>query len=282
MLARDLVPALAAAGHHVTPARRTELDVTDPVRCDEVVAGYDLVINTAAWTAVDEAETHEAQAFAVNATGAANLATAAAHHGAALVQLSTDYVFDGQATEPYAAEHPTAPRSAYGRTKLAGEWAIRALCPESWVVRTAWLYGAGGPNFVTTMIRLAAERETLSVVDDQVGQPTSTVDVADLIVRLVAGPAAYGIYHATASGRTSWHGFARAIFDTLGLDPDRVHPTTTAAFPRPAPRPAFSVLSHDTLTTAGVTPIDDWRSGLARHLAAHPPPREHGPGAGLD
>lgn len=272
MLAHDLIPALIAAGHHVTPTARTDLDITDPGRCLDAVSGHNLVINAAAWTAVDDAETHEAQAFAVNATGAANLARAAARHGARLVQLSTDYVFDGQATEPYAALHPTAPRSAYGRTKLAGEWAVRAFCADSWVVRTAWLYGTGGPNFVATMIHLAAERETLSVVDDQVGQPTSTVDVADLIVRLVAGPAAYGIHHATASGRVSWYGLARAIFDTLGLDPDRVHPTTTDAFPRPAPRPAFSVLSHDSLTTAGVTPIDDWRSGLRRHLAARPSP----------
>lgn len=267
MLARDLVPALRAAGHDVTPLPRADLDITDPIACRAAVAGHDLVVNTAAWTAVDDAETHEAQAFSVNAVGAANLARAAAAEGARMVQLSTDYVFDGHATTPYAADAPVCPRSAYGRTKVAGEWAVRALCPQSWVVRTAWLYGAGGPNFVATMRRLAGERETVSVVDDQVGQPTWTVDVADLIVRLVASPAAYGIYHATSQGQVSWYGFTRAIFEELGLDPERVRPTTTDAFPRPAPRPAWSVLSHDTLVSAGIEPIRRWREALADYLS---------------
>ena len=178
MLAHDLVPALRRAGWVVTAMDRSDLDVTDPAECVAAVDGHDLVVNAAAYTAVDDAETNEAAAFAVNAVGAANVARACSRAGARLVQLSTDYVFDGSATEPYAVDHPVAPRSAYGRTKAAGEWAVRALCPESWVVRTAWLYGAGGPNFVSTMLRLAGERETLSVVDDQVGQPTWTVDLA--------------------------------------------------------------------------------------------------------
>jgi dTDP-4-dehydrorhamnose reductase len=263
MLGRDLVPALTAAGHLVTAATRAELDVTDPGACLAAVAGHDLVVNAAAYTRVDDAETHEAAAFAVNAVGAANLARAATPTGAALLHVSTDYVFDGTATEPYAEDHPVAPRSAYGRTKAAGEWAVRALCPSSWVVRTAWLYGAGGPNFVTTMARLATERDTVQVVTDQVGQPTWTVDLADLTVRLIASPAPYGIYHGTASGQTSWHGLARAIFEQLGHDPERVQPTTSAAFPRPAPRPAWSVLAHTTLDAAGIIPIGDWRGRLA-------------------
>ncbi|HEY9523739.1 MAG TPA: sugar nucleotide-binding protein, partial [Thermopolyspora sp.] len=177
---------------------------------------------------------------------------------------------DGQATMPYAAEHPPSPRSAYGRTKLAGEWAVRALCADSWVVRTAWLYGAGGPNFVTTMLRLAEERETLDVVDDQHGQPTWTRDLADLIVRMVAADAPAGIYHGTSSGETTWHGLARAVFEARGLDPERVRPTTTDTFPRPAPRPAYSVLSHATLEAAGVIPIRDWRAALMDYLADSP------------
>lgn len=275
MLAHDLVPALEAAGHTVTAATRADLDVTDFAACGVAVAGHDLVVNTAAWTAVDDAESHEPEAFAVNATGAANLARAAASAGARLVHVSTDYVFDGQATSPYAAHSPVRPRSAYGRTKAAGEWAVSAFCPESWVVRTAWLYGAGGPNFVATMARLAAERDTVSVVADQVGQPTWTADLADLVVRLVAGSAPYGIYHGTSGGQVSWFGFARAIFEELGLDPERVLPTTTAAFPRPAPRPAWSVLAHDTLESAGVAPIRPWREALHAYLS--PAASDRGP-----
>jgi dTDP-4-dehydrorhamnose reductase len=268
MLAHDLVPALRQAGWVVTAMDRNDLDVTDPAQCVAAVDGHDLVVNTAAYTAVDDAETNEAAAFAVNAVGAANVARACSRAGARLVHVSTDYVFDGTATEPYAVDHPVAPRSAYGRTKAAGEWAVRALCPESWVVRTAWLYGAGGPNFVSTMLRLAGERETLSVVDDQVGQPTRALDLADLIVRLVDAGAPYGIHHGTSSGQTTWFGFARAIFELNGLDPERVLPTTTAAFPRPAPRPAWSVLSHRSVEQAGVASIRDWRDGLGAHVNA--------------
>jgi len=266
MLAHDLVPALRAAGWVVTAMDRADLDVTDPAQCVAAVEGHDLVVNTAAYTRVDDAETDEAAAFAVNAVGAANVARACSRGGTRLVHVSTDYVFDGTATEPYAVDHPVAPRSAYGRTKVAGEWAVRALCPESWVVRTAWLYGAGGPNFVSTMLRLAAERDTVSVVDDQVGQPTWTVDLADLVVRLVAADAPFGAHHGTSSGRTTWFGLARAAFELNGLDPERVLPTSSDAFPRPAPRPAWSVLSHASLTDAGIDPIRDWREALGRFL----------------
>jgi dTDP-4-dehydrorhamnose reductase len=267
MLAHDLVPALRAAGHAVTGLGRADLDVTDPAECVAAVAGHDMVVNTAAWTAVDDAETMEAEAFAVNALGAANLARAAQHADARLVQISTDYVFDGHATEPYAADALPAPRSAYGRTKLAGEWAIRAIHTDYWIIRTAWLYGAGGPNFVDTMRRLAGERQTLEVVADQFGQPTWTGDLADLIVRMIAGRAPVGTYHGTSTGQTSWHGLARGVFADLGLAPDRLHPTTTSDFPRSAPRPAYSVLSHATLEAAGITPIRDWRAGLTAYLS---------------
>ena len=268
MLGRDLVPALRTAGHQVTALGRADLDVTDPAQCVAAAAGHDLVVNAAAWTAVDDAESSEAAAFAVNALGAANLARGARHAGARLVQISTDYVFDGQATEPYAADAVPAPRSAYGRTKLSGEWAVGAIHPDYWIIRTAWLYGAGGPNFVDTMRRLAGERDTVDVVADQVGQPTWTGDLADLIVRMIASRAPVGTYHGTSSGQTTWHGLARAVFEGLGLDPERVRPTTTASFPRPAPRPAYSVLGHDPLRRAHVEPIGDWRAGLTTYLRA--------------
>jgi dTDP-4-dehydrorhamnose reductase len=257
MLGQDLVELLRSRGSNVVGADRAELDVTDAAVAREGVRGFDVVVNCAAWTAVDDAESREADAFAVNAIGAANLARAAAAAGARLVHVSTDYVFDGAATDPYAEDAPVSPRSAYGRTKAAGEWAVRAEAPDHLIVRTAWLYGARGPCFPKTMARLAAERERLTVVDDQVGQPTWTRDLADLMVRLVDAGSPAGTYHGTSSGRTSWFGFTQRIVASAGLDTP-VEPTTSEAFVRPAPRPAYSVLGHDALHAAGVAPIGDW------------------------
>jgi dTDP-4-dehydrorhamnose reductase len=250
----------------VSAVDRDEVDIRDPGACVEVVAGHDFVVNVAAWTAVDEAETHEGAAFGVNALGAANLARACSAARVPMLQVSTDYVFAGDGSRPYAEDAPLAPRSAYGRTKAAGEWAVQALCPQSWIVRTAWLYGAHGPNFVKTMARLAGERETVSVVDDQRGQPTWTVDLAAAIVRLVEAGAPFGAYHGTSAGETTWFGFAQAIFAELGLDPDRVKPTTTDAFPRPAPRPAYSVLGHEAWRSAALDPLPSWRTSLTRSV----------------
>ena len=269
MLGQDLVAALGDSrqGHEVTGLDRDSLDIIDPKACLDAVAGHDLVVNVAAWTAVDEAESHEADAFAVNAVGAANLARACEAARARMVHVSTDYVFAGDATRPYAEDAPLAPRSAYGRTKAAGEWAVRTYLPgASWVVRTAWLYGAHGPNFVKTMARLAAERDTVSVVDDQRGQPTWTVDLAAAILRLVEAEAPFGVYHGTSSGETTWFGFAQAIFAELGLDPARVQATTTDAFPRPAPRPSYSVLGHDAWRRAALDPLPSWEQSLKRAL----------------
>lgn len=257
MLGQDVVAAARAAGADVAAAGRGQVDVTDPASVAAAVAGVDVVVNCAAWTAVDDAETREADAFAVNAVGPAHLARAAAAAGARIVHVSTDYVFDGAASTPYAEDAPVAPRSAYGRTKAAGEWAVRAEASDHLVVRTAWLYGAGGGCFPKTMARLAAERDRLTVVDDQVGQPTWTVDLADLVVRLVAADAPAGTYHGTASGQVSWFGFTQQVLAAAGLA-TVLEPTTSEAFVRPAPRPAYSVLGHDALRAAGVEPIGDW------------------------
>ena len=270
MLGQDLVAALAehAGAHEVTAVDRDVLDITDPDACDRAVVGHDIVVNVAAWTAVDEAETHEAEAFSVNAVGAANLARACSGAGAPMLQVSTDYVFAGDATSPYAEEASLAPRSAYGRTKAAGEWAVQSLCPHSWIVRTAWLYGAHGPNFVKTMARLASDQDTVSVVDDQLGQPTWTVDLARAIISLVDERAPFGAYHGTSSGATTWFGFAQAIFVELGLDPTRVTPTTSSTFARAAARPANSVLGHEAWARASLDALPDWRSSLREALPA--------------
>ena len=225
----------------------------------------DVVVNCAAWTAVDDAEASEEQALAVNAAGAANLAAACAGVGARLVQISTDYVFAGDAGRPYAEDDVPAPRTAYGRTKLAGERAVLDRLPGSgFVVRTAWLYGAHGPSFVGTMIKLEDQRPTVDVVDDQHGQPTWTVDVARQIVALVHSTAAPGIYHATSGGQTTWFGLAREIFALLGADPARVRPIPSSALSRPAPRPAYSVLGHSAWAGPRVPPIGQWRTALRR------------------
>jgi dTDP-4-dehydrorhamnose reductase len=250
----------------VTAVDRDVLDIVDPEACLQAVEGQDFVVNVAAWTQVDEAERHESDAFAVNAVGAANLARACSAARVRMVQVSTDYVFAGDATSPYSEDAPISPRTAYGRTKAAGEWAVQALCPQSWIVRTAWLYGAHGPNFVKTMSGLAAGRDTVRVVDDQRGQPTWTVDLAAAIVRLVEAEAPFGTFHGTSAGETTWFGFAQAIFAELGLDSARVLPTTTDAFPLPAPRPAYSVLGHEAWRGAALDPLPSWRTTLTRAL----------------
>jgi len=264
MLGTDLVALLTSRDEDVTAAPREQLDVTDAEAVDRALAGYDVVVNAAGWTAVDAAEEHEDQARAANADAARHLARAARTHGARLVQISTDYVFDGSATDPYPEDAAAAPRSAYGRTKALGEEAVREELPDAHlVVRTAWLYGAHGSCFPTTIARLARERGQVDVVDDQVGQPTWTHDVADLVVRLVAADAPAGTYHATSAGQCSWFDFARTVVVAAGLESSTVQPTNSAAFVRPAPRPAYSVLGHEALVDLGVEPIGDWEERWA-------------------
>jgi dTDP-4-dehydrorhamnose reductase len=253
----------------VTGLARCDLDIADPaaVRAAFRQGRPDVAVNCAAWTAVDDAEAHEGEALAINGRGAANLAAACGASGARLVQMSTDYVFDGTAPRPYAEDAEPAPRSAYGRTKLAGEHAVlKELQDAAYVVRTAWLYGACGPNFVRTMIRLSRQRPAVDVVDDQHGQPTWTVDVAGQIIALIRSGAAPGIYHATSSGETTWFGLAREVFRLLGASPARVRAISSSALDRPAQRPANSVLGHDRWGLAGVPPIGDWRTALGRAL----------------
>jgi dTDP-4-dehydrorhamnose reductase len=261
MLGRDLQVALA--GREVTALSRSELDITDHVAVREAVADHDVVINAAAYTKVDDAESHERDAAMVNAVGAGHIAQATAEEGALLVQLSTDYVFDGTATSPYDEEAPTRPASAYGRTKADGERRALDANPEgTFIVRTAWLYGEHGPNFARTMLALGSERPEVSVVTDQLGQPTWTMDLARQIVTLIDSDAPVGIYHGTAGGEASWFDFAREVFALGGLDPARVVPTTSTAFVRPAPRPAYSVLGHTAWSEAGLAPMRDWREAL--------------------
>ena len=247
-----------------------EIDITDPESVAAALAATrpDVVVNAAAYTAVDAAEEHEDVALRVNGEGPAVLASAVAElPGLRLVQISTDYVFDGTATAPYPEDASIAPASAYGRTKAAGEVAVLDTLPDrGFVVRTAWLYGVNGANFVKTMLRLSGSKETLDVVDDQRGQPTWSRDLALQVGALIAADAPAGVYHGTSSGDTTWCGFTKAIFAGAGLDPDRVHPTTTDKFPRPAPRPAYSVLGHDRWAAVGLDPIRNWEDALAEAL----------------
>lgn len=280
-LGRDVVAAAARAG--VTEVRApgsAELDITDlDAVCAAVAAAGTrlVVINAAAYTAVDAAQdAGAARARAVNAQGPANLARACAASRAHLVQVSTDYVFAGDSVSagdsvrPHAVDDPTLPRSVYGRTKLAGERAVLDSGASAHVVRTAWLYGAHGANFVRTIARLAAERDTLRVVDDQHGNPTWTADLADGLVALarVADRVPPGVLHCVNAGATTWFGLARAVFEEIGADPDRVHPCTTAEFPRPAPRPANSVLDTTGWAAAGLPVLRPWRAALTAAVAA--------------
>lgn len=289
-LGTDLVRLLREQGEPVTAYTRAELDITDGDAVEHAVgawaAGDDepaVLLNAAAFTAVDLAETDpEASraAHAVNAVAPGLLAAACARHAARIVHVSTDYVFDGAGprgrTAPdggpagYEPEDPTGAAGVYGRTKEEGEQRVREAAAAHHVVRTAWVYGGRGSNFVRTMARLAGERETLAVVDDQHGSPTWSADLAAGLIALGRSDAAPGTLHATGGGVTTWCGFARAVFDELGTDPARVQGCTTEQFPRPAPRPAWSVLSPASWTAAGLPALRPWREALAAAVRRHP------------
>ncbi len=272
MLGADVRRVGERAGHELILVDLPELDITDE---PAVFALYEserpeATINCAAWTNVDGAETNREAAHAVNAEGAGNLARAAASIGSPLLHISTDYVFDGAAPldadgrpRPYLESDPTGPRSVYGETKLAGERQVLDASRSHTVVRTAWLYGIDGPNFVATMLRLAGERDAVQVVDDQIGSPTWSGHLAPAIVGLLERSVS-GLVHLTGAGQVSWNGFAKEIFRQAEVD-CRVEAVSSEQMARPAPRPAFSVLDTE---RDDVLPMGPWQDGLAGYLAA--------------
>ncbi|GAA0597442.1 dTDP-4-dehydrorhamnose reductase [Kutzneria viridogrisea] len=277
-LGRDLAALAGQVGLLHAPGS-AELDITDAEAVSDAVSSFavtatdaglrPVVINAAAHTAVDLAETEPERAFAINELAVGRLAAAAASRGVPLLHVSTDYVFPGDGTRPYEPTDPTGPKSVYGKSKLAGEQAVLAAGDLTWVVRTAWVYGAGGGNFVKAISKAEGQREQLSVVDDQRGSPTWSADLAAGLLELARTVVAGGarerrVLHCTGGGETTWCGFARAIFEELGADPERVKPCTTEEFPRPAPRPAYSVLSDSAWRAAGLTPLRPWREALAK------------------
>jgi dTDP-4-dehydrorhamnose reductase len=267
MVGREVVRAGRERGHDCLGISHRQLDVTDEDAVATAVAGAapEVLINCAGWTDVDGAESHEPAALAVNGAGAGNLARAALAARAQLLHVSTDYVFDGTATRPYVESDPTGPRTAYGRTKLAGEHAVLAASDDHAVVRTAWLFGPGGRNFAATMLGLAAAgRDEVAVVTDQIGCPTYTGHLAEKLLDLAARRRG-GVFHAAGGGHCSWNEFAQAIFAAAGFDV-RVTPTTSDALARPAARPAWSVL----VSERDSSPLPAWQDGLAAYLALAP------------
>jgi dTDP-4-dehydrorhamnose reductase len=271
MLGGDVVLAAGNAGHDVVGFGRAELDVTDTAALEKKfdLERPDVVINCAAWTDVDGAEDAEEAAMAVNRDGAGNVAAAAAVHGASVVYVSSDYVFDGAKGEPYVETDQAAPLSAYGRTKLAGEDATTAANKRHFVVRSSWLFGVGGPNFVETMLRLAADHGEVLVVRDQVGSPTYTWHLAYGVVRLIEG-VEFGIHHMAAEGCCSWYEFAREIFEQAKIE-CKVMSATTEMLGRPAPRPSFSALVSQ---RQHAIRLPSWQDGLAGYIAQRGAGRE--------
>jgi dTDP-4-dehydrorhamnose reductase len=264
MLGRDVVLAAGNAGHEVVGYGHRELDVADTDAVERRLGSErpDVVVNCAAWTDVDGAEEAEADATAVNGAGAGTLAAAAAELGSSVVYVSSDYVFDGAKAAPYVETDQPAPLGAYGRSKLAGEEATAAANPRHFVVRSAWLFGTGGPNFVETMLRLAGDHGEVLVVRDQVGSPTYTWHLAYGIVRLIEG-VEFGIHHMAAAGACSWYEFAREIFEQAQVE-CKVLSATTEMLGRPAPRPSYSALASQ---REHAIELPSWQDGLAAYLA---------------
>jgi dTDP-4-dehydrorhamnose reductase len=264
MLSQTLVPTLEQRGHSVRALTQEQMDITNYMQVMDIFAQVrpELVIHGAAYTKVDLAETESDQAYLVNGYGTENIAVACNTINAAMLYISTDYVFDGTARTPYQPWAETNPVSVYGQSKLAGELAVKQHLSRFYIVRTSWLYGPGGANFVETMLRLASERKVLEVVQDQQGTPTSTVTLSDVIADLIATDR-WGIYHATDGGDTTWYDFAREILKGKDVE---VRPTTTAAFPRPATRPAYSILDKTSLVKTIGRDLVPWQEALANYL----------------
>lgn len=278
-VARALVARAAAREVTLAARGRPQLDITSRASIDEFLAAFepDVVVNAAAYTAVDKAEGDAAAAFAVNAAGSANIAAACAEAGASLIHLSTDYVFDGNKRTPYAESDPTAPLGVYGASKAEGEAHVRALLPRHVIVRTSWVYGPRGANFLLTMLRLAESRDEVRVVADQHGAPTSADDLADAILDIAPrltercdASDVWGTYHVTGGGQTTWHGFAAAIFTEaarIGMRAPRLVAITTADYPTPARRPAYSVLDTSRAKAKLGIVMPTWNDGVRRALA---------------
>jgi dTDP-4-dehydrorhamnose reductase len=249
-----------------------DLDITQSSNVSEAIERLSptVIINCAAWTDVDGAESQEVRALSVNSDGPENLAIAAKLCNSKLIHVSTDYVFSGESQVPWQIEHKINPQSAYGRTKALGESRVLATYPEgSFIVRTAWLYSPWGRNFAKTMTKIAIKGEgEVRVVDDQVGQPTSAVDLANQLVDLGLSTSSASIYHGTNSGQATWYEFAQEIFKLSGTDVGRVAPVSSSEYPRPAKRPSYSVLSHDAWANTSVKPLRDWRIALANAMPA--------------
>lgn len=245
---------------------RNELDITSLAACRNIFTLHrpDVVIHCAAYTAVDKAESEPDEAFRVNAAATRNVAVAAREVGAKLCYISTDYVFDGTGSTPYNEYDQTNPQTVYGKSKLAGEQSVQTLHDRYFIVRTSWVYGKYGNNFVKTMLKIAGERDQLKVVADQLGSPTYTYDLTAFLLELV-NTDYYGVYHASNSGICSWYEFAKAIFEDSGVN-IQVDPCTTADFPRPAPRPAYSVMDHSAIRSNGFSVLRPWREALRHYL----------------
>jgi dTDP-4-dehydrorhamnose reductase len=245
---------------------RKKLDVTNLEECYTVIHSYkpNAIIHCAAYTKVDQAESEANLAFRINAEGTRNVALAAEQIGAKIIYISTDYVFDGKASSPYREDDLPNPLSVYGKSKLVGEQFVRSLCSYYFIVRTSWIFGRYGHNFVKTMLKLEKERDVIKVVDDQVGSPTYALDLARFLLKLVRTEH-YGIWHASNTGSCSWYEFARAVFEEKRLNV-RVEPCTSADFQRLAPRPAYSVLAHEAIRYYGLEPFRPWREALRDFL----------------
>lgn len=269
MLGTDVVKELQRRGIAHIALDRTACDVTSPDSCFSALARHRpaALINCAAYTDVNRAESEEDKAMAINATGAENLARACSDSGTFMVQVSTDYVYDGMKTEPYSTADATAPINAYGRSKLAGEKAVARVLPHTGycIARTSWLFGSAGPNFVKTMLRLARDGKDLKIIHDQVGAPTYTVDLARALVDLAVGGYA-GIFHVTGGGACSWFEFAQEIFNQAGVHPPTLEPCASDEFPTPAKRPASSRLSDRSIVNNNIQPLPHWTDGLTRYL----------------
>jgi dTDP-4-dehydrorhamnose reductase len=275
LVGRRLAAEAARRGHQVLALKSADCDVTDPTAMEHHVNSGDVVVNCAAYTQVDKAEADEAAAAAVNADGAENVAHACARAGAELIHISTDYVFSGAfgdgTPRPYEIDDETGPLSVYGRTKLQGEFEVLSAMPDAHVVRTSWIYAGGdGSDFVATMQRLAAGDGDVDVVSDQVGSPTYVDDLVGAILQVAEGSIRESVLHAANGGEGSRFDQARAVFELVGADPNRVRPVGTDRHPRPAPRPAYSALGSDRSTAAGLVPLRPWREALASALSSHP------------